>query len=105
MPPRVVPERGACGAAPIVIAGRALVGGDAFLAPHRETEAEPVAGSRQIGRWSGADLAQMVRGHESDRCGAYDAVAVEGAAVLQHLQEFRVIEGGGNHALAACFPL
>src|SRR6516162_3929440 len=53
---------------------------------------------------AGADLPQMVGGHERNRCWSQDAVDVEGAAVLQHLQEFRVIEGCGNHALAACFP-
>src|SRR5215471_19563131 len=101
---RVVPERGACRAGPIIIAWRAFVSGDAFLAPDRETDAEPVAGSRYIDRWSRADLAQMVRCHERDGCGAQDAVAIEGAAILQHLQKLRVIERGGNHALAACFP-
>src|SRR6516162_10311113 len=100
----VVPERRAGRTAPVIIAHGALVGRDPCLPPHRETDAEAVAGSRQIGCGSGADLPQMVDGHERDRCWAQDAVAVEGAAVLQHLQEFRVIEGCGNHALAACFP-
>src|SRR5215813_12051797 len=101
---RIVPEGGPGGAGPVIIADGAFVGGDSCLLTHRETNAESVAGPRQICRWSLADLAQMIRGHERDRCGAQDAVAVEGATILQHLQELRVIEGSGNHALTARFP-
>ena len=52
----------------------------------------------------GADLAQVVRGHESNSCRAQYAVAVEDATVLQHLQKLRIIERSRNHALAARFP-
>ena len=100
----IIPERGACGTEPIVIPRRAFDSSYAFLSPDRKSEAEPVAGSRQIGGGAGADLAQVVRGHESNSCGAQYAVAVEDATILQHLQKLRIIERSRNHALAARFP-
>jgi hypothetical protein len=101
---RISPKRGSCSTGPVVITGGTIRGGYTLLPAYGETEAEPIAGSGKIGCRSRADLAQMVRGHEGDRRGAQDAMTVESATILQHLQEPSIIHGRGHHALAAGFP-
>src|SRR5262249_46333783 len=101
---RIAPKRRSSGAEPVIVAWRPCFGRDSLLAPHREAEAESVARPRQIVGWSGANLTQMVRGHERNRCGAQNAVTVENATILQHLHELRVVEGGRNHALPPRLP-
>ena len=73
---------------------------------HRKAETETAVGARKIelvARDSGL-RPDMVRGHQRDRLGLKIALAVEGAAVQQHLRKARVVSDRADHAGAAGFP-
>src|SRR5262249_10872187 len=86
---RVVPEGGARSAAPIIVARRSCVTCESGLAAHSESKTKPIAWSGRQACRSRADLAKLVRSHGGNRYGTQDALTVEFAPVLKHLQKLR----------------
>ena len=99
---RIDPEEGSGHPAPEELADRAGEGRHAFRRSHRKAEAEAVTRRHQMGFELHAGI-EMVGRHQLQGLAADDPVAVEHAAIEQHLAEPRVIHGGGDQAAAAGF--
>src|SRR4029453_14198682 len=68
---------------------------------HCEAETKTETRSRQIERSLLDGRAQVVGRHVGNRLGTEDALAVDGAAVEQHLEEARIVHGRTYHAAPA----
>src|SRR4030095_9560106 len=68
-----------------------------------EAQPEAEAGTREIVRPRLDAGTQMIGGHVGHGLGTENPLAVERAAVEQHLGEARVVHGGAHHAPAPAF--
>src|SRR5712692_9564942 len=99
----------ATGAVPLQFAERARRRrlGVAGIGANRETEpeAKAVPGEIEIVAPDAGTWAHMIRGHQFEGLGAEIGLALELAAVEQHLRKAREVRHGRNHAAARRFPL
>src|SRR2546429_8630013 len=102
-------EIAAAGAVPLQFAERTRRRrlGVAGIGADRETEpeAEAIAGEIEVVAPDPGTRAYMIRGHQFEGLGAQIGLALELAAIEQHLRKAREVRHGRNHAAARRLPL
>src|SRR6266481_2024759 len=102
-------EIAATGAVPLQFAERTRRRrlGVAGIGADRETEpeAEAIAGEIEVVAPDAGTRAYMIRGHQFEGLGAQIGLALELAAIEQHLRKAREVRHGRNHPAARGLPL
>src|SRR4051812_34282924 len=104
---RIDPEDRAVGAVPAEVPDGAVRRGDARLGSHRHAETEPVTRAARFGtRDVVLDvLAEVIGGHQAHRLRTQHTLAIDDAAVQEHLAEADVVRRRAERAAAAAFEL